>query len=404
MREENQKKSERLKTEIHLKEEQLRELAAESFPFCLVPDLLEDIQNQVKHEHQIKESQTLNRFFQKTLKPQLETSLNKTWFKIQGTSLSKKESQTFTEQLHQELQTNLFQETPHAEKPLHDFSMSQEQRFGEIVREVKNTVPKKIKGLCDDLNRAKKEMLQTQQSILKAPDENVLQDIVEQIKMLQKENSKWEQKSKRAEEKRRSLEFQLKEKIREKEKLIHSIKNFAGSQRKLRLMAKTQQILKRYQEALKQKKVAQLEDALVRCWQQLLQKPGFVERVRIHPETFEVLLYNENGHAISKEQLSSGEKQIYAIAVLWALAQISGRPLPIIADTPLGRLDSDHRDHLVKRYFPFASHQVLILSTDTELDKDYYQMLKPSISHAYHLEFDNKAQATHVKQGYFWKE
>ena len=404
MREENQAKSEVLKTEINLKEEQLRELAEGAFPFCLVPDLLEDIHNQVEHEHKIQERQTLNRFFQKTLKPQLGKSLNPTWFETQGISLSKKQSQTFAKQLHQELQANLFQEVHHAEKPLHDFSTSQEQRFGEILREVKNKVPKKLKVLCNDLKRAKKEMSRTQQSILKAPDENVLREIVEKIKTLQKEDSEWEQTKKRAEENRRSLEFQLKEKIREKEKIIDGIKNLEGYQRKLRLMAKTQQTLKRYQEQLKQKKVAQLEDTLVQCWKQLLQKPGFVERVRIDPETFEVLLYNEDGHAISKEQLSSGEKQIYAVAILWALALISGRPLPVIVDTPLGRLDSDHRTHLIERYFPFASHQVLILSTDTELDEEYYHILKPSISHAYHLEFDNKAQATQVKPGYFWTE
>jgi DNA sulfur modification protein DndD len=37
--------------------------------------------------------------------------------------------------------------------------------------------------------------------------------------------------------------------------------------------------------------------------------------------------------------------------------------LPAIIDTPMARLDARHREHLVERYFPNASHQVIILST-----------------------------------------
>lgn len=402
MREENNVKNEVLKTEIRLKEEQLRELVEGSFPFCMVPELLEDIDKQVKHEHEIQEYQTLVHFFQKTLKPQLGKSLTPAWLEKQGISLSEKQIQHFTRKVYQELQGNLIQDLDKTGKQLHGLSASQEQRFREILREVKTKVPKKIKALCDDLNRAKKEALLTQQSILKAPAEEILRTIVAEIKILQHKYSECEQIVKTSNETRRSLEFQQKKQIREKDKLINSIKNHDAHQHKLQLMVKTQQILKRYQDQLKQKKITQLEEVFVGCWKQLTQKTGFVERVQIHPETYEVLLYNEEGHVISKEQLSSGEKQIYAIAILWALARISGRPLPIIADTPLGRLDSEHRTHLVERYFPFASHQVLILSTDTEFDREHYQNLQPSISHAFHLEFDNEAQATRVKQDYFW--
>ena len=56
------------------------------------------------------------------------------------------------------------------------------------------------------------------------------------------------------------------------------------------------------------------------------------------------------------------------ISLLWALAICSKRKLPVIIDTPLSRLDSNHRTTLVQTYFPNASEQTIILSTDTEID------------------------------------
>jgi DNA sulfur modification protein DndD len=89
--------------------------------------------------------------------------------------------------------------------------------------------------------------------------------------------------------------------------------------------------------------------------------------------------------------------------MLEALAKASGRHLPIIIDTPLGRLDSKHRQKLVESYFPVASHQVIVLSTDTEVDRSFYDGLQPHLSHGYHLSFDEAEGATTASEGYFWK-
>jgi DNA sulfur modification protein DndD len=100
--------------------------------------------------------------------------------------------------------------------------------------------------------------------------------------------------------------------------------------------------------------------------------------------------------------LSAGEKQIYAIAILEALAKTSGRKLPIIIDTPLGRLDSKHRRKLVENYFPTASHQVIILSTDTEIDESFHKSLSDHISHTIKLDYDESIASTITNEGYFW--
>src|SRR5438034_10409639 len=88
--------------------------------------------------------------------------------------------------------------------------------------------------------------------------------------------------------------------------------------------------------------------------------------------------------------------------MLWGLARASARPLPAVIDTPMARLDAAHRQHLVERYFPNASHQVIVLSTDTEVDRRYYEMLQPAIARAYHLRYDERSWPTGPAGGYFW--
>src|SRR5207247_8160738 len=122
------------------------------------------------------------------------------------------------------------------------------------------------------------------------------------------------------------------------------------------------------------------------------------------PGTSAITLCDDRAVTVPRHRLSEGEKQIFAIAVLWGLARASARPLPAVIDTPMARLDAAHRQHLVERYFPHASHQVIIFSTDTEVDRQYYQALQPSIARAYHLNYDDQSKRTVGEEGYFWKE
>jgi DNA sulfur modification protein DndD len=126
-----------------------------------------------------------------------------------------------------------------------------------------------------------------------------------------------------------------------------------------------------------------------------------VADVQIDPETFAATLIDRKGNELPKSDLSAGEKQIYAIAMLWALAQTSGRPLPMIIDTPLARLDTEHRANLIERYFPAASHQVILLSTDTEIDNRLLADLGTTVSHTYRLDYDPIAGRTVASPGYF---
>lgn len=177
-----------------------------------------------------------------------------------------------------------------------------------------------------------------------------------------------------------------------------------NSQHIIASIAKAQATLKQFKEKLTLKKLNKLEVEITDCFRYLLHKTDLVHRVAIDTQTFSLSIYDTEGKQVPKHRLSAGEKQLLAIAFLWGLARVSGRQLPVAIDTPLGRLDSSHRNNLVERYFPSASHQVILLSTDTEIGKTEYDKLQEleAIAHSYTLKYDSAKRQTTVEIGYFW--
>ena len=169
----------------------------------------------------------------------------------------------------------------------------------------------------------------------------------------------------------------------------------------LRHAAKVRATLSTFRNAVVERHVRRIEQLVLESYQQLLRKASLVTRLAIDPEKFSIALYGSDGQILTAERLSAGERQLLGIALLWGLAKASGRPLPTAIDTPLGRLDAGHRMHLVERYLPFASHQVLLLSTDEEITGDYLNRLKPWIGKSYYLNYDDDAGETKIVPGYF---
>lgn len=171
--------------------------------------------------------------------------------------------------------------------------------------------------------------------------------------------------------------------------------------RMLRHSERVRSTMGQFREAVVVRHVERIQALVLDSFRQLARKEQLICALKIDPVTFDLDLTGADGRSLSAERLSAGERQLLAIAILWGLARAAGRPLPTVIDTPLGRLDSGHRDHLVRRYFPQASHQVLLLSTDEEIAGRYYDALKPAIGREYRLRFDEIEARTIIEEGYF---
>ncbi|MCV2491670.1 DNA sulfur modification protein DndD [Geodermatophilus sp. YIM 151500] len=166
---------------------------------------------------------------------------------------------------------------------------------------------------------------------------------------------------------------------------------------------RVQATLEQLREAAVRRHLDGIATLVLEALNRLLRKSNLITDVSIDPQTYAVQLTGPDAQALPAGALSAGERQLLAVALLWGLARAAGQPLPVVIDTPLGRLDGEHRAHLLERYFPHASHQVILLSTDTEIVDAAHRRLAQHVGRSYQLAFDPKANATAVVPGYFWE-
>ncbi|MET8881167.1 MULTISPECIES: DNA sulfur modification protein DndD [Streptomyces] len=167
---------------------------------------------------------------------------------------------------------------------------------------------------------------------------------------------------------------------------------------------KARATLESFGSALLRKHISSLQVAVLISFQTLMRKSGLIKSLRIDTDKFTIALTDQDGEPVDPSRLSAGERQLLAVSLLWGLAKVAGNRLPTVIDTPLGRLDSRHREHLVDRYFPNAGRQVLLLSTDEEIDENLLNRLRPSIAQSYVLAHDDTTFTTRVGKGYWWTE
>jgi len=241
-------------------------------------------------------------------------------------------------------------------------------------------------------------------NISRAPDESELKAIFSSINAIELDIEK-------ANFKKTELKREIKEKLNIGIKLTYELdKAYAklkSDEDTIKIDATGNKVIvamDRLSQNLIEDKISELELEFNRVFQRLTRKKDMAHKVRINPENFKIELIDKLGNIVNKKRISSGEKQIYAFSMLESLGKVSGRSLPFIVDTPLGRLDSNHRTRLVENFFPKIGEQVIVLSTDTEVDDEFYMALSPHIGKSYEIVYNESEGSSSVDSGYFWSQ
>ena len=172
-------------------------------------------------------------------------------------------------------------------------------------------------------------------------------------------------------------------------------------ERILKHLLNSQPILDKFKTALTEKNVKKLENEISVSFKSLLRKKTLFESCQIDSKNMTLSLFNSDGKKLNSSRLSAGERQILAVSILWAISKSVEHSLPIIIDTPLARLDSEHRGSLIFDYFPKASDQVILLSTDEEITSEHSRELEVLTSHQFMVEANEKKGTSNFRNGYF---
>jgi DNA sulfur modification protein DndD len=375
--------------------ERLCELAGEGLPLSLIQPLLIQARKQGKQE--------LNREKAKVAQDFIKDRDQRLFQYLEELNIAKKQLESVKIYLETDYQN--LTENHHNQENI--FLEIDEKVFSQLGTFLDHQLPSQIQQSQDVLDALMVvedalSSLDTQLAIAAPPE--VYEQLLETVSQAQTEYTKIETEIEVAEQRAKKCLTEYEKVKKDLEKYSQNTIDRKNANHIIETISKVQNSLKIFKEKLTLKKLNKLEVEVTECFRYLLHKSDLVHRVVIATEDFSLSLYDPQGQPVEKHRLSAGEKQLLAIAFLWGLARVSGLNLPIAIDTPLGRLDSSHRQNLIERYFPAASHQVILLSTDTEIAQKEVNSLREqdAIAREYLLKYDPKQRQTRIEVGYFF--
>ena len=173
---------------------------------------------------------------------------------------------------------------------------------------------------------------------------------------------------------------------KQKSELLKAIEVDLRNETKERVLREVGEKLELFVTAFKEQRRVNLERRICDALLQMLHKEHLLDRVEIDFDHtgMDLKLLNSSGSEIAKDDLSMGEKQLYAIALLKALIDESGMSFPVVIDSPLQKLDQEHALTLLETILPRLSDQVFILPIPI---KEFSELEYNAVSHRIHSLF-----------------
>ncbi len=172
-----------------------------------------------------------------------------------------------------------------------------------------------------------------------------------------------------------SLNDSLEAKLDQEKKELSKDKKNTQLRVKLQLVQEALKTLSDTEYIIKSKIRKQVEKSTKDNFQTLIRKKTAFKDVVID-DGFNVQVIHSYGYNAIND-LSAGEYMIFGLSFMSALMTISGFHAPVIIDTPLGKIDDEHREYITTELPKFLSGtQLVLLVTPTEYDASVKENLQ----------------------------
>jgi DNA sulfur modification protein DndD len=379
-----EKEARKAEGEATVAAEQLRALIAGLLPFAIAQRLADDVSERLEAEQVVEEDEVIARRIKAVsseLKSELQTKTGK----------------PVTAAIRKLLGVGAGSQA----KRLHDVSAAERAVMLEQLRFVRDDVRADASQLGKRLRRAQDKSEQTDRKLKEVPDSDALAPLVEELQEVEHQRGELSSERERLDEELRQAEHELAVAERKLRRAQEEAEKASKGLESAEVALRTVDLLRAYGERTELRRLERIELEAARYFNRLSRKGELLSKITVDRDSFRVRVVRWDQTELPKERLSAGEKQLLAIAILWALAQASQRPLPVVVDTPLARLDQEHRRRLLTEYLPNVSHQVIVLSTDTEVDVVAAAELDAVTARRIFLAHDVGSAATAVEEGYF---
>lgn len=284
--------------------------------------------------------------------------------------------------------------------PLHDFSDIQTNDFNELIAKIKEC-KHTFETLYTRYSKAKAELFSIDKELREA-EKNAESDYIQELR--KKKNALYSEITHLSEDIGRlnSDKEKLKEDIKAdkqrkeilSKKIDVSAKNKAVDDEATNLIHRIQKFLQRFKD---EKKKA-LEYKLGEKLKTYMHKSDFVCKVIVdiqgNGEDVDINLFDAYDKKIDKSNLSMGEKQLFASALLGALVEETEIDFPVFIDSPMQKLDRHHAENILTKFYPTVSKQVVFFPIlIKELTEEEYALIEDRVNKTYLIQ--NEREGSH---------